>query len=329
MRRFGGFLAILIAVAVSGCGEGQSDEQISETRLLLDTFCTITIHGYGGPELINEAFDLCEGYETLFSITMEGSDVWRINHADGSPVEVARETVELIETGLDYGEISGGLFDITIGRVSRLWDFGGEPYIPSETELTDARVTVDYKKVRIVGDTVQLLDPDAWIDLGAIAKGYIADKIAAFLVENGVTGAVIDLGGDVVAVGSKSDGEPWRIGLRKPQGGTGDLLGVVETEEASIVSSGVYERQFEKDGVLYHHILDPKTGRPAHSDVISATVIAKNAAAGEGLSTIAILVGSERVQELFDLTPEFTGAALVLENGDVLRFGDIDLKVIG
>jgi thiamine biosynthesis lipoprotein len=170
---------------------------------------------------------------------------------------------------------------------------------------------------------VQLEDPDAWIDLGAIAKGYIADKIAEYLIARGVTSAVIDLGGDVVAVGSKQDGSLWRIGVRKPGGNANELLGVVETGEASIVSSGIYERKFEKDGVIYHHILDPNTGMPARGDVISATVVAENAVIGEGLSTIIILAGSESVKALIDLVPGLIGVVLVLENGELLKYGDM------
>jgi thiamine biosynthesis lipoprotein len=215
------------------------------------------------------------------------------------------------------------MFDITIGKLSRLWDFNGEPGIPSEDELEAARKTVDYRKVRIFDKTVQLENPDAWIDLGAIAKGYIADKIAEFLLARGVTGAVIDLGGDVVAIGSRQSGGLWRIGVRRPGGNASDLLGVVETGEASIVSSGVYERGFEIDGVTYHHILDPNTGLPVQSDVISATVVTENAVLGEGLSTIIILAGSTSVEVLMDQIPGFVGAVLVLENGELRTFGDM------
>jgi thiamine biosynthesis lipoprotein len=215
------------------------------------------------------------------------------------------------------------MFDITIGRLSRLWDFSSEPGIPSDAELEAACKTVDYRKVRVFGNKVQLENPDAWIDLGAIAKGYIADKIAEFLLARGVMGAVIDLGGDVVAIGSRHDGSPWRIGVRRPGGSANDLLGVVETDGAAIVSSGVYERGFEIDGVAYHHILDPNTGFPVRSDVISATVVTENAVLGEGLSTIIILAGSTSVEVMMDEIPGFVGAVLVLENGELRTFGDV------
>jgi len=317
---------------LGGCAGKQSGEQISETRLLLDTYCTITVNTPVDSGLLKEAFSLIENYEALFSITIEGSDVWRINHANGEPVPVDPQTVELVKRGLEFGELSGGMFDITIGRLSRLWDFGDkpdQPSVPGEAELTEARLTVDYRQVNVctADSTVQLVDPDAWIDIGAIAKGYIGDKIAEFLIESGVTGALIDLGGDVVTVGSRHDGTPWRIGLREPSGGNNGsgLLGVVEVAGVSVIGSGTYERQFEINGISYHHILDPKTARPVISDIVSATVVTKNALTGEGLSTIVILLGSEKAQEVFGQVPDFIGAVLVLDSGEILRLGNIEL----
>jgi len=298
--------------------------QISETRLLLDTYCTITIHGDVDSGLLDEAFRLCEELEALLSITIEGSDVWRINNSGGLPVTIDSRTIEVINAGLVFGELSDGMLDITIGRLSRLWDFGGEPNVPSGSEIERALETVDYKKVIVAGDTVQLENPDAWIDLGAIAKGYIAYEIAKFLAENDVSGALIDLGGDIVAVGSRQDGTPWRIALREPYGEANEWIGVIEVKWASVLGSGTYERRFEKDGVQYHHILDPTTGMPVSSDVVSATVITETAVLGEGLSTIAVLLGSERVEDLFAHARGFIGAVIVLESGELLKFGEVE-----
>jgi len=322
-------------ILFSGCTNEQSSEQLSETRLLLDTFCTITIHGAVDSGLLDEAFALCEELEALFSITVEGSDVWRINHAGGEPVTVDPRTIEVIRAGLSFGELTGGMFDITIGRLSRLWDFseagsGSSFYdlrIPSDAEIAQARITVDYRQVIISGDTVQLADPEAWIDLGAIAKGYIGDMVAEFLKERGVSGALISLGGDVVAVGDRLDGNPWRIALRNPFNTEGEWLGVLEVTGASVISSGTYERRFEVDGVRYHHILDPNTGMPVLTDVISATVVVEDAMLGEGLSTAAVLLGSCCAMELFDQASGVLGAVLVLEDGTILEYGGLDCFV--
>jgi len=324
-------LVLALCLLLSGCVREQPGGQISETRLLLDTFCTITIHGAvdsGLSVLLDEAFTLCADYEALFSITIEGSDVWRINHAAGEPVEVDIQTIEVINAGIEFGVLSDGMFDITIGRLSRLWDFG-EAMIslsnPSDEELDEARQTVDFRQVQVAGNTVRLNNPDAWIDLGAVAKGYIGDKIAGLLLERGASGALINLGGDVIAVGSRQDGSPWRIAVRNPFGDSDEYLGVIEATGVSVISSGIYERQFEKDGIIYHHILNPNTGMPVISDVVSATVITENAMLGEGLSTIAVLAGSEGAREIFRDAHGFIGAVLILEDGEMLMLGDIRL----
>jgi len=323
------FLCFLFMASFStGCAGKRSGEQVSETRLLMDTYCTITIHGNSDPGLLDEAFKLCEELEKLFSITIEGSDVWRINNSGGEPVTVDSRTIDVLKAGLEFGDLSDGMLDITIGRLSRLWDFGSERIkrgdgLPVSSELVAAITTIDYANVRIDGNMVQLINPDAWIDLGAIAKGYIADKIAGLFMEQGVSGALIDLGGDTATVGNRPGGDPWRIALRKPFGSMEEWVGIVEVSGAAVVSSGTYERQFEVDGIIYHHILDPFTGMPVETDVVSATVVAEQSIIGEGLSTIAVLAGSKKTSDLFDRVPGFLGAVLVLDNGDVLVFGDI------
>jgi len=317
---------VLVFILLIGCSGNQAENPVSETRLFLDTFCTITIYGQDASAIIAEAFDLCAEYEALFSITVEGSDVWRINHAGGEAVVLSPQTIEVIEAGLKFGELSGGMFDITIGRLSRLWDFSGGSAVPSVNDLDEARMTVDYRQVIVEGDTVRLTDPEAWIDLGGIAKGYIADRLADLLMERGAEGAVIDLGGDVRIVGERPDGRPWRIGVRRPFGEWEELLGVIEAGESAVVSSGIYERGFEDNGVLYHHILDPNTGLPVRNDVVSATVVADSAMTGDALSTIILLAGSMAAQEMLTSAPGFHGAVLVLDSGEVLEFGEIVFK---
>jgi len=323
-------VVLLLVFVLTGCSGSRRNEQLSETRLFLDTFCTITIHGEVEQGLLDEAFEYLSELEALLSFTAEGSDVRRINNAGGEPVVVDSRTVEVITTGLEFGELSGGLFDITIGRLSSLWSINNADLsVPDDADIAEALATVDYRQVIIDGNTVQLLNPDSRIDLGAVGKGYIADRIAEFLVSNGVSGALINLGGDVVAVGSRIDGEPWRIALRKPFDGVEEWLGVVEVEWLSVIGSGVYERYFEIDEKKYHHILDPFTGKPADSDVVSATVITEVAMIGEGLSTIAVLTGSEGLHELFEGIRGFVGAVIVLETGELIKYGNVELVATG
>ena len=305
---------------------------VSETVFLLDTACTITIYKPLDRKLILQAFDLCAEYEALLSVTVEGSDIWRVNHALGEPMTVSPETIEVIMTGLGYGDFSRGWFDVTIGRLSELWDFSGEPFVPDEASLSTACDTVNYRQVVIHGDTVQLSDPEAYIDLGGIAKGYIADRIAAFLVENGAESAIVDLGGNIVAIGERPDGNLWRVGIRKPFGHESELFGVIEvgTEDSvSVVTAGVYERSFELDDVLYHHILNPFTGLPVKTDVVSATVVTESSMSGDALSTTMLLLGSDVAVALLDEVPGFIGAIIILDNGEYIVHGDIDFTALG
>ena len=306
-----------------GCKSANTLSPVSETRLLLDTVCTITIYEPQDRRILTEALDQCEMYENLLSVTKEDSDVWRVNHAGGVPVTVSPFTAEVIKAGLEFGELSSGRFDITIGRLSALWDFKGDPSVPSGKELAAAVSTVDYRKVEVTGDVVRLADPDTRLDPGGIAKGYIADRLAGFIRECGVKSAVIDLGGNVIVVGTKPDKTLWRVGVRKPFGRNGELLGTITTGESSVVTSGIYERLFESDGVMYHHILDPDSGMPAESDVFSATVLSESSMTGDALSTMLVLAGSERAAELIDGAPGVTGALLLLADGAVLEFGDV------
>jgi len=310
----------------SGCAKKQPPEPLSETRLLLDTVCTITIYDVVDPALLTEALDLCAFYESLFSRTMEGSDVWRVNHAAGAPVAVDAATAELLRAGLAYGNLSGGMFDITIGRLCALWDFSGAPAVPAPEKLAAARDTVDFRLATITDNTVQMIYAAAWLDLGGIAKGYIADMLAIFLKECGVASAVIDLGGNIVTVGLKPGGNLWRIGVEQPFSDRSELIGVLNTGEASIVTSGIYERQFTENGVLYHHILDPHTGLPVKSDIVSVTVVSESSTAGDAISTIIILLGSEKTAPLLAQVPGLMGAVMMLENGELLQYGDIDFQ---
>ena len=314
-----------IVFLLHGCTIRQQTSLVSETRLLFDTFCTITIHSAATPSLLSEAFALAAEYEAVLSAHFENSDIWRVNRAGGAPTAVSPHTAAVVSAGLFYAELSGGMFDITVGRLSELWDFSGDS-LPAYADIEAARKTVEHSRVSVTGDTVRLENPETRLDLGGIAKGYIADRLAAFLFERGVESAVIDLGGDIVIIGTRPDGERWRVGVAYPFGAPGQLIGIVETDAAAITTSGIYQRMFEKDGVVYHHILDPRTGMPVVSDVVSATVITQSAMSSDALSTIAVLVGSEKAAALFEHAPDFIGAVLILDSGEILQYGDVTFQ---
>lgn len=284
-----GFLAIVCAFGICGCDAAPAYN--SALGFYLDT--VITISGYADKEILEGAVALCGEYEKVFSRTVEGSDVWRINHGEGCPVQVCGDTAELLTIALDICEKSGGALDITIAPASDLWDFkADEPEIPDSGELSSAAELVDYTKLKLEGDMVTLPAGMA-IDLGAVAKGYIADKAAEYLKEQGVTRAILNLGGNVVALGSKPDGREWSIGIQDPEKENGKAGYSVMVADKSVVTSGIYQRGFDKDGVRYHHILDSVTGWPVQNGLASVTIITGSSALADAMSTACFVLGRD------------------------------------
>lgn len=292
-----------LIISQTGCG---SEEPVSKTSYYLDTICQIDIYSMEEEEadrIIQGAFSLCSDYEKLLSKTVEGSDIWKINHSGGEPVTVSPETAEVIEKGIYYGNVSGGSFDITIGKVSDLWDFHSEdPRVPPEKELSEAVSHVDYTKIKVEGTEVTLLDPETEIDLGGIAKGYICDRVCDYLREEGVESGVVNLGGNIAVIGSKNGREPFRVGIERPYSDRSEIVGYIEGEDVTLVTSGIYERCFEKNGRTYHHILDSDTGYPVKSGVESVTIIAKAGMSVDcdALSTMCLALGVEEGMSIVD-----------------------------
>ena len=293
MKKFAEKLyGLLAAVCVFGiCGCDAAPAYNSALGFYLDA--VITISGYADKEILEGAVALCGEYEKIFSRTVKGSDVWRINHGEGSPVRVCGDTAELLTIALEVCEKSGGALDITIAPASDLWDFkADEPEIPDSGELSSAAELVDYTKLKLEGDMVTLPAGMA-IDLGAVAKGYIADKAAEYLKEKGVESAILNLGGNVVALGCKPDGSKWSIGIQDPEKENGRAGYSVLVADESVVTSGIYQRGFDKDGVRYHHILDRATGWPVQNGLASVTIIADSSAMADAMSTACFVLGRD------------------------------------
>lgn len=295
------FLCVLIIIPQTGCG---SEEPVSENRFLLDTMCTVTVYGMKEEEAkaaIDDAFEHCGEYEDMLSKTVQGSDVYKINHAKGKAVSVHQETLLLIKEGIKYGKLSGGMFDITIGAVSELWDFRADnPSVPEESKLKEAVKTVDYRQIEIKGSKVHLENPKAKLDLGGIAKGYIADRMAEVMEEHGAKHATVNLGGNLIAIGGKSENTPWKIGIETPYSEGSSILGSIELRDETIVTSGVYERYFKQDGKLYHHVLNPKTGYPVENSLNAVVLVGKKGQSMECdvLGTVCLALGEKKAKEL-------------------------------
>ena len=314
-------LTLLCAAVISACA---SARPLVITEFALDTVVTVSLYEGGTPETLQESIALCRRYDDLFSRIKSDSDIGRINSAGGQPVQVSDDTLELLSIALGYCEASDGALDITIGAASSLWDFKSEtPVLPDRAALEAAVKTVDYKQVKLDGNTVTLQNPDARLDLGAVAKGFIADKMAEQLRGAGVTSAIINLGGNVYVLGNKQ-GKPFQIGIRAPFAEESKELGIVEGEDLSAVTSGVYERCFEKGGRLYHHILDTGTGYPADSDLSAVTILSAGSVDGDAMSTICLALGREDAEAF--LEKQEARAVLVDRDNQIYTVGDVQLK---
>ncbi|MGI6755033.1 MAG: FAD:protein FMN transferase [Atopobiaceae bacterium] len=301
--------AALVALpALVGCdasflkpGATESETMLTKTFFAFDTVVDLQV--YCTQDMMDELHERCRYLERIFSRTIEGSDIWNINHAQGAEVEVASETADIIVQSLEYAEKSQGLFDITIGTVSSLWDFK-EGIKPADEEIQAALPHVGYENIEVSGCTVRLKDPETKLDLGGIAKGYIADNLTQLLVSYGVERGVINLGGNVSVLGTKEDGSDWNVGVQDPNK-KNQVIALISCHDNSVVTSGLYERKFEQDGELYYHILDPTTGYPVKTDLVSSSVSYKNALDADVVATVLFLLGKERALSFVDQHKDF------------------------
>ena len=207
-------LSLFGTFCLGGCS-GSSPQPVSRTVTVFDTVVTITVYDKDSEDVLDACVAKCEDYNARFSRTSEGSEIYELNHANGEPVTLSGDTVDLIQKGVEYSRLADGKFDITIAPLSDLWDFKNNTgTVPDDAAIQQAKSHIGYENVRVDGNTVQLLDPEAAIDLGGIAKGYIADQLKAYLKEQNVPHALINLGGNVLALGSKPDGSDYNIGFQ-------------------------------------------------------------------------------------------------------------------
>ncbi len=277
----------------------------------------ITLQAYGETELVREAFHdactHCRRYERLFSRTLPHSEISTLNVAGGAAVAVSSDTFELLRASIAYCARSRGLFDITIGSVSRLWDFQSG-IMPAPDAIATALQHVDFRFLELdegpQGYTARLADPKAAVDVGGVAKGFIADRLCELLQTHGLLHFLLNLGGNVVVHGGKPDGKPFSVGIRNPKDAQ-KVLGSIALESGSVVTSGLSERFFVIDGVRYCHILNPRTGYPVKTDAESATIVAPLSIDCDGFSTTLCALGIEAGLEFARTCPEIAAAVFV------------------
>lgn len=308
MKRFLLFCLFPLIISLCGCENTEN----TETRFVLDTVATITANC--DSKTISGAFSICEDYEKLLSRTVKGSDVYTLNNTNGFS-EVSSETIEIINRSLYYSKITDGKFDITVYPVSSIWDFKNQ-IIPSKDEIAEALKNVDYESIEINGNSVNLNGKK--IDLGSIAKGYIADKVAEYLKSNGATKGIVNLGGNVVNFGKK-----YNVGIMRPF--SNDVIAVIESEDKTCVTSGIYQRYIKDGENIYHHIIDTKTGYGIQNELASVTVIGNNSLDCDALSTVCMLLGTDEGLKLIENTPD-TEAVFIDKNDKITLSKGLMLK---
>ncbi|MBQ8000051.1 MAG: FAD:protein FMN transferase [Ruminococcus sp.] len=311
------FIAFLIALlltftfSLSGCTP--ESEKASAQIFALDTVIDITAYGENAEDAVSAAKDEVYRLEKLLSVTDAGSDIYRINTSQGEAVKINNETLELIEKSLLMSDATEGNFDITMYNVIKLWGFTtGEYKVPDESEIADALANIGNDKITLQDGNCITVSQGTELDLGGIAKGYIADKAAEVMISAEADYGLISLGGNIRTVGEKPTGELWKVGIRHPED-SGYFI-TLSTEEGSVITSGAYQRNFTQDGVTYHHIIDPDSGKPSASDAVSVTIIGSDGAMCDALSTAVFVGGTEYADRLYQQNGNFEYVILSDDN---------------
>jgi len=297
------FFSAFVSVALF-FGSCSGKTEASRTEFVLDTVCTITLFDQGKDSVYKDCFDRLHEIENRMSVTLPDSDLAHVNKAAGrQPVQVHDDVFRVIDRALYYAELSGGAMDPTVEPLVTLWGVGTDnARVPSQEEIDAVIPLINWRDVELDREnkTVFLKRPGMALDLGAIAKGFAADEVAVILKKDRVKRAIIDLGGNILTYGEKADKSPWKVGLQSPFDERGQYLGIVTGPAQTVVTSGVYERYFEYDGVLYHHLLDPATGYPTRNELLAVTIITGASFDGDGLSTPVFVMGYEKGRALVE-----------------------------
>lgn len=272
----------------------------SDEQFLLGTYVRIRVYDEGKESALKPAFDRVKELGDKITINQKGSEIDEVNEQAGiKPVKVSDDVYTLVKRAYEYSQDSQGGFDMAIGAITQLWRIGfDDARKPSQEEIDQALKLVDYHKIELNDKekTVYLKEKGMIIDLGAIAKGYITDEVVKVLKKQGVTTAIVDLGGNVYVLGHSPRGEnqDWTVGIQDPNMARGSVLGSIKERNKTLVTSGIYERYLEVDGKKYHHLFDPKTGYPFDNDIASVTIITDKSIDGDGLSTAVFSMGVKK-----------------------------------
>ena len=312
-------LTVMLAMAeflmLTGCAGaaavGRDKYPMSRDLYLLDTFCQLTVYEGGGKAALDSAADALGRYDALFDYNNESSDIYRINHRTGDRVEIDADTAALLQLSEEICGISEGAFEPAIRPVTWLWDFKEEKKVPDADALEKALSQVVHGAWHVEHGNADdpssedgkwyfvAEDPRVLIDVGAVAKGFVADRLRDVMLAQDVRSAIINLGGNVLCIGRKPDGSPFKIAIRDPRTESG-YEEVLEIEDCSAVTAGIYERYFEQDGIVYHHILDPESGMPVQNGLLSVTVTGPSSGVCDALCTAIFVKGESEGKALLE-----------------------------
>ena len=323
-KKSGIILTLCILIFISSCTSAPNNTTpvgapLRDTRTdLLGTVTSLTLYDTVEQAVFDEAFSIVSDIDKRMSVNRADSEISSINmDSDGDFVPVSTDTYELIKQAVDFSDSFGGTFDITIGAVVELWK-SGETFsvLPDESDIRNKLSLINYRDISFDENGVRLNKPGMKLDLGSIAKGYACDKTVEYLKSRKVTSALLDFGGNIYAHGTKPGGSSWSIGIRNPIIGENDVVCSVNVQNTSVVTSGVYERYFEENGKMYHHLLDPKTGYPVDNGLLSVTIVDVSSTRADALSTACFVLGLENGYALIESLPE-SEAIFITENNTI------------
>ena len=318
------FLLVAVFITAAGCTQKQPTQRLRDD--LMGTVMSITAYGANASAAVDMAYSRIGDIHRVCDANDPASLLSAINNGDSATDNP--DFIAISEIALAVEERSGGAFNPMIGALVRLWGISlGNTICPSDTEVTTAVEQIKLDRATPRANRIIPARQGALLDFGAVAKGYACDEAVAVLRENGIKSAVLDLGGNVYAVGTRPDGKPWKIGLRSPVLGERGAVAALLVADMSVVTSGSYERYFEQDGRLYHHILDPQTGYPAEGGLLSATVLHQSSGIADAYSTACFVLGLEKGAELVRETPGMA-AVFITEDLKVYTVGELSIEII-
>lgn len=329
MKRYIGIALVLVFLCVlsaAGCSGQQAEQQtVQKTTLLMDTVVTITLYDWTDETNIDAAFQEISRLEALLNVDQEGSDLDKLAKAAGKEwVTIAPETEEVLRLAKEYYTLSKGHFDVTAGPLINLWNIhDGEGHYPTQEELAQVLPLINSDELLVEDGKAYLSRQGMSADLGAIAKGYIADQVKSLLEKQGVKHAVLDLGRNILLIAGKTNDVGFTVGIQDPNQPEGTLAGLIRATGKSIVTSGIDERYFTYEGKRYHHVLDPFTGFPADTGLASVSILSDSSAQGDALSTTCLLLGAEDGMALVE-SLEGVEALFITTDGEQIASSGFD-----